>query len=67
MESNKKLKESESTPVKGTTEKQDVEGTSNSPALNCSNVKNGTRSSYKRLGAAATQVSLQFLSLYIVI
>ncbi|KAK1418243.1 hypothetical protein QVD17_27386 [Tagetes erecta] len=55
MKSNKKQKQSESTPVRKTSEMLDVENTSSSPACKGSSDTNGNRSSYKRIGEAATQ------------
>ncbi|KAK9074000.1 hypothetical protein SSX86_006595 [Deinandra increscens subsp. villosa] len=52
---NKKQKQSESTPVRKPIKKSDVEDTSGSLAQKGSSDKNGSRSSHKRLGEAATQ------------
>lgn len=62
MKSNKKQKQSESTPVRKTSEKLDVEDTSSSLAHKESSHTNGNRSSYKIIGEAATQVCSKFLS-----
>ncbi|KAI3827959.1 hypothetical protein L1987_02048 [Smallanthus sonchifolius] len=55
VKSNKKQKRSESTPATKTRKKLDVEDTSSPPAHKGSSDKNGNRSSYKRIGEAATQ------------